>query len=192
MHHLYLVLDSQCNPLAQAVLESPLGAELLQVRVLDGAVSKVTAYQELQLVGLDDKTPARGGVITQVDGDQLTIRPTAYLGEDSRENLRVNTNFSSVIYPVTGSWKGRQTIWGKDLSCGGMAFHSNATLVPNEVAEVVLPMTDPPLLLDIQILSALPTCTSAHLYSSKFLDLIPEEESMIRKAVFGIQISNAH
>ncbi len=189
MEHLYLLLDSECNPLAQALLESPLGSELLLLRVLDGAVSKVAEHRELQLVGLDDRTPARAGVITQVQGDQLVIRPTAFLGPDSRENLRVTTEFRSVIYPVTGSWKGQQPIWCKDLSCGGMAFHCHAPLQPKEIVEVVLPITDSPLLLNVQILSALPTCASAPLYSAKFINLILDEEFMIRKAVFSVQMS---
>lgn len=189
MEHLYLLLDSECNPLAQAVLESPLGSELLRLQVLDGAVSKVAEHRELQLVGLDNRTPARAGVITQVQGDRLVIRPTAFLGQDSRENLRVATDFRSFIYPVTGKWKGQQSILCKNLSCGGMAFHCRTALLPNEIMEVVIPITESPLLLNIQILNALPACTPAPLYSAKFLNLVLDEEFMIRKAVFAVQMS---
>lgn len=189
MEHLYLLLDDQCNPLAQAVLESPLGAEVLQLRVLDGAVGRVTGHKEIQLVGLDSSTPARAGVITHTRGDQLVVQPTAFLGENARENLRVNVSFRSFLYPVSGQWKGRQTILGKDLSCGGIAFHCARSLQPREIAEIVLPVTDAPLLLKVQILRTLPTKAPVPLYAAKFVDMIQDEEFMIRKAVFSIQVS---
>ena len=191
MEHLYLILDSNCIPLAQAVLESPLETEVLQIRVLDDAVSRVAAHKEIQLVGLDDRTPARAGVITFIKGDHLVVRPTAFLGSDARENLRIATDFRSVIYPVSGSWKGQHGITGKDLSCGGVAFECDLPLKRDEIAELVLPVTDSPLVLRIQILHALPTTSSTPLYSAKFVNLIQDEEFLIRKAVFNIQLSNS-
>lgn len=190
MEHLYLLLDSQCNPLAQAVLESPLGAEVLQLRVLDGAVGRVTAHKEIQLMGLDNNTPARAGIITHTRGDQLVVQPTAFLGANARENLRVDISFQSFLYPVSGQWKGRETVLGKDLSCGGVAFHCARPLQPGEIAEIVLPVTDVPLLLKIQILRTLSTNAPVPLYAAKFVDMIQDEEFMVRKAVFSIQVSS--
>lgn len=192
MEHLYLLLDSQCTPLAQAILQSPPGSELLQLRVLDDAIAKVTAHHEIQLFGLDSNTPARTGVILKSRGDQLVIRPTAFLGPDARENLRVNINFRSFIYPVTGKWKGRQTILCKDLSSGGMAFHCGISLEPKEIVEVVLPVTDSPLVVNLQILNVSPSNVPVPLYSAQFVDLILDEEFLIRKAVFSIQVNSAH
>ena len=56
--------------------------------------------------------------------------------------------------------------------------------------EMVLPVTDSPLVVRTQILRVLPDETSDQpLYASKFVDLIHDEEALIRKAVFSIQIS---
>ena len=58
--------------------------------------------------------------------------------------------------------------------------------------EVVLPVTDSPLVVKTQVLRVLPDKSSDQpFYATKFVDLIHDEEALIRKAVFSIQIDNA-
>ena len=84
----------------------------------------------------------------------------------------------------------RSPIKAKDLSCGGIAFWSPILLEDREIVEMVLPVTDSPLVVKSQILRVLPDEASDQpLYASKFVDLIHDEEALIRKAVFSIQIS---
>lgn len=189
---LYLILDSKGTPLANAVLESPPGSEVLQIRVLKDMVETVIAHHEIQLIGMNDNTPNRVGLIVRHRGDQLVVQPTAALGPAARENLRILTNFSSVMYPVTGRWRGQREIKAKDLSCGGIAFYSSIMLEDREIVEMVLPVTDSPLVVRTQILRLLPDENAElPLYASKFVDLIQDEEALIRKAVFSIQIRTA-
>lgn len=189
---LYLILDSQGTPLANAVLESPPGAEVLQIRILNGKEETVAAHREIQLIGMDDRTPNRVGVIVRQRGDQMVIQPTAALGPAARENLRILTDFKSVMYPVSGRWRGQRPFEAKDLSCGGIAFYCDDPLEVREIVEMVLPVTDSPLVVKTQVLRELPTeHLGQHLYASKFVDLIQDEEALIRKAVFSIQISTA-
>ncbi len=189
---LYLILDSQGAPLANAVLESPKNSEVLQVRVLNNKVEAVAAHRELQLIGLDDSTPDKVGVIVRQQDDELVIQPTAALGASARENLRISTSFESVAYPISGRWKGQRRFRAKDLSCGGIAFYMDRALEDREILEIALSVTDSPLLVRAQILRELPNEKGPqHLYASKFVDLIQDEEAQIRKAVFSIQIDNA-
>lgn len=189
---LYLILDSQGTPLANAVLESPLNAEVLQIRILNNKEEAVAAHREIQLIGIDDSSPNRVGVIVRQRGDQMVIQPTAALGPAARENLRILTDFDSVMYPVTGSWRGQKAFKAKDLSCGGIAFYSTIPLETREIVEMVLPVTDSPLVVKTQVLRPLPDETSElPLYASKFVDLIADEEALIRKAVFSIQVSTS-
>ena len=170
---LYLILDSKGTPLANAVLESSSSMEVLQIRVLNDKVEAVAAHREIQLIGMDDSTPNRVGVIVRQRDDKMVIQPTAALGPNARENLRIFTDFESVMYPVTGNWKGQRVLKAKDL-------------------EMVLPVTDSPLIVKTQILRELPDDTTEKpLYASKFVDLIQDEEALIRKAVFCIQIDSA-
>ena len=177
---LYLILDSKGTPLANAVLESPPNSEVLQIRVLGGKEEKVAEHREIQLIGMDDSTPNRVGVIIRSRGDQMVIQPTAALGPAARENLRIATDFKSVMYPVTGGWKGQKAFQAKDLS-------------EREIVEMVLPVTDAPLIVKTQVLRQLEDeeHPDRPLYATKFVDLIQDEEALIRKAVFSIQIDTA-
>ncbi len=189
---LYLILDSQGTPLANAVLESPPNSEVLQIRILGGKEDKVAEHREIQLIGMDDSTPNRVGVIIRQRDEKMVIQPTAALGPNARENLRILTDFESVMYPVTGRWRGQKGVRAKDLSCGGIAFWSSIPLEEREIVELVLSVTDSPLLVKTQVLRELPDETSDQpLYATKFVDLIQDEEALIRKAVFCIQIDNA-
>ena len=185
---LYLLLASKGTPLANAVLESPPNSEVLQIRVLNDKVEDVAAHREIQLIGIDDSTPNRVGVIVRQREDQLVIQPTAALDANARENLRILTTFSSVMYPVSGRWKGQKNVKGKDLSCGGVAFYSDCRLENREIVELVLPVTDQPLVVKTQVIRTLEEEGAPPLYAAKFVDLIQDEEALIRKAVFSIQI----
>ena len=188
MERLYLVLDGQGRALCQGVLESSPHADLLQVRLLGDDAEDMALTGEVQLIGLDDSLPARRGEVTRQRGCQIVVRPTAELGAEARENLRVRTNFKSVIYPVTGQWKGQRAIRCHDLSCGGIAFHTMQQLSPGVVAELVLPVTDEPLLLHFRVLRTLPSDDPVPLYAARFVDLILDQDIAIRKAVFAIQV----
>ena len=189
MERIYLILDNNGNPVAQAVLESPPGSEVVQMRLTRESDVDFVALGDVQLIGLENNCVNRRGTVTMQRGERLVIKPGAVLGAEARENLRIKTDFQSFMYPVTGRWKGQRPIWGHDLSCGGLAFHTERALKSNEVVQVVLPVTDSPLLLKLRILRELPTEEPWPLYAGRFVDLCLDEEVMVRKAVFSIQVS---
>ena len=190
MEQLYLILDSDGSPAAQGILESPPGMEILQLRLTrdEDDAPDLTALGEIQLIGLDDKAPSMRGEIVRQRGNRLAVRPTVRLGIEARENLRILTDFESVMYPVSGYWKGQRPIRGHDLSCGGLAFHTSQALKDREIVEAVLPVTDQPLVVRMRVLRQLPTEDPVPLYAARFVDLCMDEEVFIRKAVFSIQV----
>lgn len=190
MEQLYLILDSDGSPVAQGILESPPSMEILQLRLTrdEDDAPDLTGLGEIQLIGLDDKAPSmRGGIVRQ-RGNRLAVKPTVRLGIEARENLRILTDFESVMYPVSGYWKGQRPIRGHDLSCGGLAFHTSQPLKDREIVEAVLPVTDQPLVVRMRVLRQLPTEDPVPLYAARFVDLCMDEEVFIRKAVFSIQV----
>lgn len=192
MERLYLILNREGIPLAQAVLESPPGAEVVQMRLLqEDDDTDYIKVGEVQLIGLDNSMTSKRGVVTMQRGARLVIRPGEVLGAQARENLRIQTDFESVMYPVSGFWKGQRPIQGHDLSCGGLAFYSESpALKAGEVVEVVLPVTDEPLLLHLRVLRELNSDREGLLlYASRFIDICLDEEVSIRKAVFSIQLN---
>ena len=186
---LYLILDGTGQALAQAVLESPRITEVVQLRLTEETELDFLQVGEIQCIGLDNGSASMRGVVTMQRGDRLVIRPGAMLGAEARENLRIQTDFESVMYPITGYWKGQRHIKGHDLSCGGVAFHTAQAVKVGEVVQIVLPVTDSPLLLRTRILRKLNTDEPDPLYAARFVDLCLDEEVAIRKAVFSIQVS---
>ena len=155
MERLYLILDGTGQALAQAVLESPRITEVVQLRLTEETELDFLQVGEIQCIGLDNGSASMRGVVTMQRGDRLVIRPGAMLGAEARENLRIQTDFESVMYPITGYWKGQRHIKGHDLSCGGVAFHTAQAVKVGEVVQIVLPVTDSPLLLRTRILRKL-------------------------------------
>lgn len=189
MERLYLILNSAGEALAQAILESPRITEVVQLRLTEETDLDFRELGEIQCIGLDNGSASLRGVVTMQRGERLVVRPGALLGEEARENLRIQTNFESVMYPVTGYWKGQRAIRGHDLSCGGVAFYTTQPVKVGEVVQIVLPVTDSPLLLRTRVLRELPSKRPEPLYAARFVDLCLDEEFMIRKAVFSIQVS---
>ena len=188
MERLYLILDKDGGALAQAVLESPRITEVVQLRLTEETELDFREIGEIQCIGLDNSSPSMRGTVTMQRGERLVIRPGAMLGEEARENLRILTDFKSVMYPVTGYWKGQRAIQGHDLSWGGVAFHTEQSLKVGEVVQIVLPVTDSPLLLRTRVLRQLNTDEPLPLYAARFTNLCLDEEFLIRKAVFSIQV----
>lgn len=190
MERIYLILDKDGQALAQAVLESPRITEIMQLRLTNDETDiNFMEIGEVQCIGLDNSSVSIRGTVTMQRGERLVIKPGATLGADARENLRIQTGFESVMYPLTGYWKGQRAIKGHDLSCGGIAFHTDQPVKNGEVVEMVLPVTDSPLILRARILRKLPVNDQVPLYAARFVDLCQDEEFLIRKAVFSIQVS---
>ena len=189
MQRVYLILNQKDQPLANAVLESPLDADILQFRLLEGDPEELALQGGIELIGGDEGSPDFAGVITRIRGDRILVQPTAPLSDQTRKNLRMPTEFDSYIYPVDESWVGRSPVHGVDISCGGIAFCCERPLQVGEVVQLVLPITEAPLLLNVEILRVKLDINPHPLYAARFLDLNHDEESMIRRAVFHIQMN---
>lgn len=114
----------------------------------------------------------------------LWVEAVRDLGSKVRENLRIPVSFQSFIYLE----KGRLPIESYDLSCGGIAFFCDGQLKEGQQMEVVIPVTSQPLVLRMKILRQRPSPRPQPLYAAEFLDLLREEENMVREAVFSIQL----
>lgn len=185
---IYLLLDSGNAPLARGKLECPIDAPSLQIQVLDGKVDDVVRHEIIQLVGMGANELPRQCRLLRRRNDRIVLEVMAVLDQEIRRNLRVPVKFDSFIYPLTGAWKGRQRVRSIDLSCGGIAFYGATGLEDGEEMEVVIPITDQPLILRCQILRQQELKNGRTFYSAKFVDMCDDEEFMVRKAVFSIQL----
>ena len=110
--------------------------------------------------------------------------------DDERRNFRVPVQRDSFVYPADGSWQGRRRIQTVDMSCGGIAFCGDSGLEVGDTAEVVLPMMEHPLIVQVRLLRKEKTTENRACYGAKFIELTPEAEQLICQAVFGVQRQN--
>ena len=194
---LYLLLDSRGTALAQARPQGPnaTGGELWQLVVLDDKVDLVLKQKKFKLMAMTDSSPSYEGTLVRRRNDiiQLEVRKTAARGNDMRKNLRVPVSVGSFIYPLTGGWPGRRRVRTHDLSCGGVAFFTDHSLRAGERFEIVVPVTSEPLVVAGEVLRVRPSESGGSiLYAAKFVELCNDEETLLREAVFNLQLSGRH
>lgn len=187
---LYLLLDSVNTPLARGKLEGPAGDTILQMLVLDNDVEKVARHEVIVLMSMNGNEPPLQCRIVRQRGDRVALEKIASLDPDLRRNLRVPIKFDTFIYPVTGRWRGRRAVQSIDLSCGGVAFYGDGGLEVGEELELVIPVTEEPVILRCQILRSQELRNDKLLYAVKFVDMCEDEEVTVREAVFSIQLEN--
>ena len=158
------------------------------MQIAEEDLPEILDHEIVRLVGSSEQIPAVDGRVLRGRGRRVEIQILKTLGEDVRQNLRMPARFDTFLYPLTGGWTGRQRIICHDLSCGGIAFFYARELREGEEAEVVIPVTSQPLILQIQILRRRPSTEAIPLYAARFQNLIPQQEAMVREAVFGLQI----
>lgn len=190
MAYKYLILDSGGNAVGHGVSRQNPTEKTWRLEVKDGDIETIMGHTNVTLVSVAEQSPGLEARIIGRRGDQVELELVRTLEEDVRKNLRIPVRFVSYLYPMSGSWKGRVPIVSKDLSCGGLAFYCPRPLDTGETVEVVVPVTTQPLVLPLRILR-MRTCPDGEtFYAGCFIDLVREEENMVREAVFSLQIQN--
>jgi len=186
-----LVMDSMSKVLAKGAFESASGPWSLRVRVTEGSVKAVLHANKVQIVPNDEKTTPRLARVVDCSDDGVVAFETLreLTGAEVRTNLRMPVYFAGYIYPLSGPSKVRVPYRANDLSCGGISFFCDSYFSPGDVMEIVIPVTrTAPLLLQCQVLRERAGGQGQSLYACKFLDIIDEQESMVREAVFNAQL----
>ena len=187
---MYLLLDSVNHPLARGRLEGPAAGDTLQLMVMDNDVDKVACHEVIVLMSMSGSEPPLQCRIVRQRGDRIALEKIASLDPDLRRNLRVPIKFNTFIYPITGRWQGRREIQSIDLSCGGVAFYGDEGPEIEERLELVIPVTEEPVILRCQILRKQELRNDKLLYATKFVDMCEDEEVTVREAVFSIQLES--
>lgn len=189
---IYLLLDSKNNPIARGRIQGKTDGPYWQFQVEDGKIDEILEHKKLKLLSMTDSGPSHEGTIVRSRNDmiQLEVVKLAPATGDMRRNLRVVVHFKSLVYPVTGHWRGRREIESNDLSAGGIAFFTDHSLQIGEQLEVVIPVTSQPLVMRCQVLRIRPTPEAAVpiMYAAKFVDLCDDEETLLRESVFNLQL----
>ncbi|MGI5962423.1 MAG: PilZ domain-containing protein [Lawsonibacter sp.] len=184
----YLILDSRGEPVAHCTSPDELRSPMWRLEIDGGDLNRVLEHEYVSIVGTSERWAAAEGRIVRWEDHVVWVKAVRELRENLRENLRMPVSFSSFLYPITGSWSGRVAIQSHDLSCGGVAFFCQQPLEIGELAQIVIPVTTQPLLLQVKVLRRRPSVQSVPLYAARFEGLLREEENMVREAVFSLQL----
>ena len=169
---IYLLLDSKSAPLARGVLETAPDGPVLQIHILDGKEDEVAQHEVIQLVGMESGGLAVQCQLLRQRGERISLNKVASLGSEFRRNLRVPVKFQSFIYPLSG----------------GIAFYGQYGLENGETLEIVIPITAKPMVLRCQILRQQMLRNNRAFYAAKFVDMCNDEETLLREAVFRVQL----
>lgn len=187
----YMILNTEGIPMGHGTCQDAPETEVWRLVVDHSDVPKLRNLTHIHLVGASEYCVAVEGEILAWRDNIASVRMTKRLGRELRQNLRIPVRFESFLYSVNQEPPGRMPILSFDLSCGGLSFFCSRQLPPGLRVQVVIPVTSQPLLVDLEIIRCLSNQGVVPLYAAKFVDLLHEEESMIREAVFGLQFHHA-
>ena len=183
-----MILTSGGEPIAEGVVGHTEDGRL-SVKVLNDDVSLVAQHEVVLIVGGEGDVPKQCMLLEQ-QGSYVMLKVLDHVDGTMRQNVRVPVKFRSFLYPVNGTWKGRRELTSVDLSSSGIAFYSTSELQEGERAEVVIPVTSSPLLVQLEILGRQELKDDRAFYKAQFADLQQDQEHMIREAVFSLQLEN--
>lgn len=183
----YSLMDSNSRLLARGT-HHEFESQYLFFTLIEGELLDIEQAKIIQVVPQDSSLPSQMTRYVGFRNGIVALEPMRKAGAALRKNFRVPVVFNSYVYPASGP---RASMRSVDLSCGGVAFHSPHAFAPNEVFEVVVPLvSEEPLLLRAEALRARSDPGIGNFYACKFVDLIDDEEALLREAVFAIQIKS--
>jgi len=187
---IYLLLDSSGAAIARGRIHGKTDGPFWQIQVEDGKIDDVLEHNQLKLMSMLDAAPSYEGTIVRSRHDmiQLEVSRLEQPDGDLRTNLRVPVHFKTLIYPISGAWRGRREAESVDLSCGGIAFITQRALQIGELVELVVPVTSQPLVVACELLRMKPAAGARLFYAAKFVNLCHDEEILLREAVFNLQL----
>lgn len=183
----YLLMDQSSVMLAQSVLQDPENDHNLQMKITQGLADDVVRAEVVQAVPLDMGLPVYLGRVIFRRGNLVVLEPLQKLGREVRRNLRVPVAFTTYIYPPGG---GRAAVLSENISCGGISFQSTYPLQKGDQCEIVIPITREPLILDCRVLRVKAGQGDVKFYAAEFSDVINDQETLLRAAVFGVQLNS--
>jgi hypothetical protein len=184
--NVYVLLDCNSRMCGKGLRKEAPDGKTLFISLQEGDPAALSRIGILQAVPQDKEQPPQ---MVRFIGSReriIALEPMRDLGSAMRKNFRVPVAFDSFVYPPG---KSRAALRSVDLSCGGIAFRSKLPIAVGDHFELVIPLTsEGPLLLWAEALRV-HLDPDGNLYACKFIDLIDDQETMLREAVFAIQVS---
>lgn len=181
----FAILDDERHTIATCLMISQQGQNK-QIKLLTYPNVDLCSLEHASLISLNSPqfTAWSGRIIRQKD-EQATFLADERIDENFRRYFRVNMNFESYIYCLDNPLK-RLKIKCNNISCGGISLFCDKPLIMGERFEMVVPCTEPPIIVGVESLRAQPE--APNLYAFKFLNLLAQEEALIQESIFEFDL----
>ncbi len=186
---MYLLLTEDQELIAKGVLKGVSNVDgTIQLSITEGIAEFGDEFETFKLIGSEADEPPIQCQLVRQNGDMIVLKKLKPLNIELRKSFRVPFEFESFAYPISGSWKGRKPLHLLNLSCGGIAFHSASVLEIGEIAEVVIPKSYCPVIVQMKILRRDQMENEQMSYAASFVNMCPDEEQAVCQAVFSVQM----
>ena len=130
------------------------------------------------------------GLINSLSNGKIVLEKVRNIGPILHRDVRVDFLCDSTIsYDLNDEYY-TVDIQTKDISSGGMCFRCSEDLDMEIVYETVIEWVETPMIVKLKLLRKEIDENNVISYGCKFLDLYPDEESMLRAGVYYIQTKN--
>lgn len=177
----FAIVNDERHTLATCVMLSQQGQNK-QLKLLTYPDVNLLSFEHINLFSLNStEFMAWRGKITRQRDEQVIFFAEEQIDENFRRHLRINMTFETYLYSIREPNK-RIKVKSNDISCGGISIFSNKPLSAGERFEIVLPCTEPPIIVTTEVLRLLPD--GQNLYACQFINLLGQEEALIQESIF--------
>ena len=127
------------------------------------------------------------GLINSMSNGKIVLENVRNIGPILHRDVRVAYFSDSSISYETEDGEYKIDIQIKDISSGGMCFYCSLDLDMNIIYESVIEWVSTPIVVKLKLLRKEIDDNGKTSYGCKFLDLYPDEESLLRAGVYYIQ-----
>lgn len=182
-----VILNDNDEIIANAYLES-ITAEEAVIRLNSAAMAKeMKNHPNIRFRISGNYVENYKGIVCKAEENKIHIIHLFGVDVCYRQDVKIDLNFKAAItYHQNNKLKSAQ-IQMKDISSGGLCFNTKQDLEMDLIYEIVISITKVPIILKLKIVRKLePEEDGIFIYGCKFIDIGPDEEKLLREAVFRL------
>lgn len=152
-----------------------------------GIAEKLSKDQEVRIQIENKYDKIYDGKVEQIYDDKIFIKNIRNIGPILHNDVRVMVDIPSTIYYENDEERFEYDVRVRNISSGGMCFACREDLDMNDIYETVVEWIKTPIVVKFKLLRKEYDEYNNIVYGCKFIDLLMEEEFLLRAGVYYIQ-----
>lgn len=188
-----VISDEEGKELVEAYLDY-VGSKIIVIQLLSiWDVKKLRGKSQLYFKSLEKYDQVYKATIEYIDGNAVFFKDFENISNELKNDLKVDYIHTAevIITDDETDEKIAIPIVTKDVSCGGLGFFTQESLKMGEILEMTYYFTKTPLTVKLQIIRKENHINDVNYhYGCKMLPVNILEESMLKQAIFRMDIEN--